>query len=217
MSVSLVSTTTPCSALIEQGIKTPEDLVVYIARVSNPSNQFNTVTGERLLAYCIGHQHWSPFEQVDMTVEIVTTRAISAQITRHRSFSFQEFSQRYSDVASTQHVELRKQALKNRQSSTEPIAEAELLNQQVQDLQERSKKLYADLLEAGVARECARMVLPLSTTTTLYMKGSLRSWIHYIQLRTKDDSQKEHRVIAIGVKDIFSKLFPLISKSLNKS
>lgn len=217
MTVSLVSTTTPCSNLVEQGIKTPEDLVVYIARASNPSNQLNTATGPKLLNYCIKHQHWSPFEQVDMTLEIVTSRAISAQIIRHKSFSFQEFSQRYAEVVSLEPVELRKQAEKNRQSSSELIPERSWLNNEVLVLQERAKRLYSELTKAGVARECARMILPLSTTTTIYMKGSIRSWIHYIELRTKEDSQKEHREVALLAKQVFSNQFPIISQALKDS
>lgn len=216
MNVSLVSTTTPCSRLKELGVITPEDLIVYTARVSNPSNQLNTATGEKLLQYCIKHEHWSPFEQVDMTLEIVTSRAISAQIIRHRSFCFQEFSQRYSEALELESIEFREQAEKNRQSSTQPIPEQSWIYQEVAELQEKCKRLYKELIWAGIAKECARMILPLSTSTTLYMKGSVRSWVHYIQLRTKEDSQKEHRQVAMQAKEIFSALFPLISKAIEQ-
>lgn len=190
--------------------------MVYCARVSNPSNQLNTATGAKLLSYCIQHGHWSVFETASMTVEITTSRAIAAQILRHRSFSFQEFSQRYSEAPGVEDVELRRQADKNRQSSTEvtegPYAQLIL----VQSLA-ASKRAYQELLEQGVARECARMVLPLATTTTLYMTGSVRSWIHYLAQRLDEHTQKEHRLIAKQVQDIFSNQFPVVSQALDKN
>jgi len=196
-----------------EGVKTAEDLMVYCARVSNPSNQLNLDTGAKLLRYCIEHEHWSVFEQASMTVEITTSRAIAAQILRHRSFAFQEFSQRYSEVTEFESVELRKQAAKNRQSSTDHCDDPDLkliVNRQI----ELAEQAYYDLLDAGVARECARMVLPLCTQTTLYMTGSVRSWIHYYLLRTKDETQKEHREIAIEIGKVFAKEFPVVAEML---
>ena len=224
MSVKLVSITHPS---LEKEM-TPEEFIVYIARVSNPSNQMNTETAPRLLNYLIKHKHWSPFEFVDMTVEIVTRRSIAAQILRHRSFSFQEFSQRYSSATNIQEVELRKQAEKNRQSSTDefdPMLSGSILtnyksggevkaSDAVSDFLQSSMRLYSELINAGVAREVARDILPLATETTIYMKGSVRSWIHYLQLRTAEDTQKEHREIADEIKNIFSNNFPHISEAI---
>ena len=223
MNVKLVSITHPS---LEKEM-TPEEFVVYIARVSNPSNQMNVETAPRLIKYLIKHKHWSPFEFVDMTVEIVTRRSIAAQILRHKSFSFQEFSQRYSSATSVQEVELRKQADKNRQSSAEsfdPIIfktsddnwsdNTQYASKAVSEFLQASMNLYAELIDAGVAREVARDVLPLATETTMYMKGSLRSWIHYLELRTAEDTQKEHRDIANGIKQLFIENFPNISEAL---
>tara|TARA_R100000808_G_scaffold25062_1_gene61115 strand:+ start:4134 stop:4745 length:612 start_codon:yes stop_codon:yes gene_type:complete len=199
-----------------------EDIIAYCARVSNPSNQMNTKTAPKLIGFLIKHKHWSPFELASMCVEIKTSRAIAAQILRHRSFSFQEFSQRYSEAQKLEPLELRQQAEKNRQSSTDVIdptltddyknvpaslAISQHLNQGI--------KLYNELIEAGVAKESARMVLPLTTETTLYMNGTVRSWVHYIDLRTEENTQKEHRDIANAVKDIFIEQFPNVSKALN--
>lgn len=212
MKVTPISVTIP---LIE-GMMSGEDLIVHNARVSNPSNQLNLDTGPKLLAYCVKHEHWSPFEQASMGVEIVTSRMISAQILRHKSFSFQEFSQRYSRVQNLEPVEMRKQADKNRQSSEEvlddPYCRA-IVNQASTFCQDSYDKLIA----RGVARECARAVLPLSAQTTLYMTGTARSWIHYIQLRTKQDTQKEHRDIAEAIKVIFKKEFPVTYSALFES
>lgn len=213
MSVDLVSITEP-HVLTEDGkLLLPEEYIVYIARVSNPDNQLNTATSGRLLQYLIDHKHWSPFEFVDMTVRIVTRRSIAAQILRHRSFSFQEFSQRYSAVADVETIELRRQAEKNRQSSAEVIDDP-VLNDMVLMFQNNAIDLYETLLEKGVAREVARDILPLSTQTTLYMKGSVRSWIHYLQLRCAEDTQKEHREIAEAIRDIFAIQFPTIARAL---
>lgn len=214
--VHLVSLTKP-----EYLDMTPEQYIVYVARVSNPSNQMNTETSDKLLRYLMQHKHWSPFEFVDMTVKIVTRRSIAAQILRHRSFSFQEFSQRYSEVTEIEPIEIREQAHKNRQSSSQIINPVIKLAKSIgyadkiiAKHMEASKELYEALLKAGVAREVARDVLPLATETTLYMKGSVRSWIHYLQLRTAEDTQKEHRLIAEGIMDIFSKHFPVIAESI---
>ena len=224
MSVKLVSITHP---LLEKEMS-PEEFIVYIARVSNPSNQMNMETAPRLIDYLIKHKHWSPFEFVDLTVDITTRRSIAAQILRHKSFSFQEFSQRYSSATNIQKIELRKQAEKNRQSSAEafdPVLfttpdgnyndDTKRASECVSDFLEASMKLYAELISAGVAREVARDILPLATETRLYMKGSIRSWIHYLELRTAEDTQKEHRDIANSVKAIFSTNFPNISEALN--
>lgn len=216
--------TQPVFTLTE--VDTPEELIVYTARVSNPANQMNMETAPKLLRYLIRKKHWSPFEMVDMCVEIKTSRAIAAQILRHRSFSFQEFSQRYAEVTDFEPVQLRKQGVTNRQSSEEefdPTVPYEyddgthdqiVASEVVQTHLNRSEQLYKNLLEAGVAKECARMVLPLTTQTTLYMKGSIRSWIHYLQQRTHQDTQMEHREVAQGVMDIFAKHFPDIYEAL---
>lgn len=209
MNVRLISITQP---LIDR-ITNAEELIVHNARVSNPNNQLNVDTGAKLLAYCIKHGHWSVFEQADMTVEIKTSRAIAAQILRHRSFSFQEFSQRYTDVTEIERVELRKQAKTNRQSSSDHCDDPDLqlvVNRQI----EMAEESYQYLLDAGVARECARMVLPLATSTTLYMKGSVRSWIHYFQVRCDEHTQKEHREIAERIRLIFSEQFPITAEAL---
>lgn len=211
MNVRIISITEP---LID-GITTAEELIVHNARVSNPSNQLNTLTGPKLLAYCIRHGHWSVFEQADMTVEIKTSRAIAAQILRHRSFSFQEFSQRYADAPGIEPIELRKQAESNRQSSTEVMYDEENMSL-VYKAQNTCEFVYQQLLEAGVARECARMVLPLATSTTLYMKGSVRSWIHYLSVRCDDHTQKEHRLIAEEIREIFGKWFPVTAAALKE-
>jgi thymidylate synthase (FAD) len=210
MNVELVSITKPQI----EGLETSEDLIGYCARVSNPNNQLNTETAPKLLKYCIDHGHWSIFEQASMTVEIKTSRAIAAQILRHKSFFFQEFSQRYSEVTAIETLELRKQALKNRQSS-EDVMNDTVLNNAAKYAIDFSIKTYEKLIREGVAKECARMVLPLCTQTTLYMSGNIRSWMHYLMLRTKEDTQKEHRDIALEIQKIFSSNFPNISKALN--
>ena len=208
MNVSLVSITQPFSDL-----DSAEDIIAYCARVSNPENQKNVETAPRLLKFLIKHGHWSPFEMVDMTVEIKTSRAIAAQILRHRSFSFQEFSQRYSEAQSLEKLELRKQADKNRQSSSEAFEDSQL-HTKVREHLAKSLSLYKNLIRKGAAKESARMVLPLTTETTMYMKGSARSWIHYIDLRTKQNTQKEHREIAEECKNIFKHNFPTTSEAL---
>ena len=210
MSVKLVSISQP----VVEGIQTAEDLMVYCARVSNPSNQLNTATGASLLAYCIKHGHWSVFETASMTVEITTSRGIAAQILRHRSFSFQEFSQRYSEALGVEDVELRWQAKTNRQSSSSVIPSGSWGEIVMRQAIAAAKKTYQDLIEAGVARECARMVLPLATTTTLYMTGSVRGWIHYLAQRLDEHTQKEHRLIAEQVQAIFAAQFPVVSQAL---
>ena len=195
-----------------------EQLMAYIARVSNPSNQDNEKYAG-LLKYCIKHNHWSVFEQSTMTLEIETTRAIAAQILRHRSFTFQEFSQRYAASTALGEIdlpELRKQDLKNRQNSTDDLDPemVEKFDRQMITLFSSSKALYESMLKQGVAKECARMVLPLCTPTRIYMTGSCRSWIHYINLRSAHGTQKEHMVIAEGCRKVFTEQFPAVSEAL---
>ncbi len=195
-----------------------EKTMGYIARVSNPANQDNEKYAG-LLKYCIKHNHWSVFEQSSMTLEIETTRAIAAQILRHRSFTFQEFSQRYAastTLGDIQLPELRRQDTKNRQNSTDDLDPevVEKLNKQMITLFSSSKSLYEQMLKLGVAKECARMVLPLATPTRIYMTGSCRSWIHYINLRSAHGTQKEHMAIAESCRKIFVEQFPSVSEAL---
>ena len=195
-----------------------EQLMAYIARVSNPSNQDNEKYAG-LLKYCIKHNHWSVFEQSTMTLEIETTRAIAAQILRHRSFTFQEFSQRYAssnDLGDIDLPELRRQDTKNRQNSIDDLDSemVDKLNRQMITLFSSAKSLYTQMLDAGVAKECARMVLPLCTPTRIYMTGSCRSWIHYINLRSAHGTQKEHMVIAEACRKVFTEQFPAVSEAL---
>ena len=194
----------------------PEEFVVYIARVSNPSNQLNVGTGAKLLRYLITHKHWSPFEHVSCTFEIKTSRAIAAQILRHRSFTFQEFSQRYAPVTDLEPIEWRKQGKTNRQVGDEPIQLPEHIQVTVNNLQALIKGTYDTLINAGIAKECARMILPLNTATTIYMTGSLRSWIHYLELRCDEATQKEHRDIALSIKKDLEVYFPETFKVLNE-
>ena len=195
-----------------------EQLMAYIARVSNPSNQDNEKYAG-LLKYCIKHNHWSVFEQSTMTLEIETTRAIAAQILRHRSFTFQEFSQRYAQTTSLGDIELpelRRQDAKNRQNSTDDLdlEITDKFNRQMITLFSSAKSLYEQMLSQGVAKECARMVLPLCTPTRIYMTGSCRSWIHYINLRSAHGTQKEHMVIAEACRKVFTEQFPAVSEAL---
>ena len=197
-----------------------EKNIAYCARVSNPSNQ-NNESYARLLKYCIDHNHWSIFEQAFLTLEINTTRGIAAQILRHRSFTFQEFSQRYADASFLADAipvfELRRQDDKNRQNSIDDISD-EMRNKYNVLIREhfaKAKGLYDQMLQDGIAKECARFILPLATPTRLYMSGSVRSWMHYIQLRSANGTQKEHMDIANRCKDIFSEQFPTISEALN--
>ena len=190
-----------------------EELISYMARVSNPSNQSNTQTSPRLIRYLIKHKHWSPFEMVNMCVEIETTRSIAAQILRHRSFSFQEFSQRYataSQLGEPVTPELRLQDPVNRQNSIEVEEEDLFLKDRIRYLYKHAQQVYEALLEAGVAKECARDVLPLSTPTRLYMNGTLRSWLHYCDLRCANGTQKEHKLIADQVKQLIATEFPQV-------
>ena len=196
-----------------------EKSMAYIARVSNPKNQDND-NFTKLISYCIKNEHWSVFEQAYMTLQIETTRGIAAQILRHRSFTFQEFSQRYADSTQLGEIpipKLRRQDHKNRQNSISDLSE-EIINQfntKIKHQFNQNKQLYEEMLEAGIAKECARFVLPLATPTRIYMTGSCRSWIHYINLRTGHGTQKEHMDIAKECKNIFSQEYPIVAKALN--
>ena len=197
-----------------------EKTMAYVARVSNPSNQDNE-NYAGLLKYCIKHQHWSVFEQSFMTLEIETTRGLAAQILRHRSFTYQEFSQRYADSSLLSEKialpKLRKQDLKNRQNSTDDL-DPHLVQQLEVKMQSHftaGMKLYKEMLDCGVAKECARFVLPLATPTRLYMTGSCRSWVHYINLRSAHGTQKEHMDIAEACREVFTEQFPIVSKALD--
>jgi thymidylate synthase (FAD) len=214
MKVELVSITKPVKS--ELNDFSSEELMAYIARVSNPSNQMNTKTSSKLLSYCIKNKHWSVFEHVNMTVEITTSRAIAAQILRHRSFVFQEFSQRYSSATEFELYEARRQDDKNRQNSIDNMSDDDkefFINAQ-NYINEECKGLYQEALSRGIAKEQARFLLPLSTQTTLYMTGNVRNWIHYIELRSENGTQKEHADIANKIKDIFKDQLPAISEAL---
>ena len=200
--------------------ESPQEVISYVARVSNPHNQDNFHTAGRLLKYCIEHQHWSIFETASMTLEINTNRGIAAQILRHRSFTYQEFSQRYADSKLLDPTipvpELRKQDKKNRQNSTLDLPQGVIENYEAKIAKhyEDSMFLYNNLLDSGVAKECARFVLPLSTKTRIYMTGSCRSWIHYINLRSSHGTQKEHMEIALDCKEVFKEVFPQVAEAL---
>ena len=211
MSVKLISVTPDA-----------EKVMSYCARVSNPNNQDNE-NYSKLLAYCIKNQHWSIFEQAFMTVEINTTRGLAAQILRHRSFTFQEFSQRYADATLLAEdipiFELRRQDNKNRQNSIDDISDETKVkwNLQIREHFAKAKSIYDGMIADGIAKECARFVLPLATPTRLYMSGSARSFIHWIQLRTAHGTQKEHMIIVEETKKIFSEQFPTVSEALGWS
>lgn len=214
MHVRLISYSQP-----PEGKQSLQDLVAYCARVSNPTNQNNTETNERLIKYLIDHQHWSPLEMVNVCLEIETTRDIARQILRHRSFSFQEFSQRYAvtDLDFIQR-EARLQDLKNRQNSVETTDEEikTVWNTIQNDLSEKVKYAYEWALEHGIAKEQARVVLPEGMTKSkLYMNGSLRSWVHYIQLRSANGTQKEHREVAIDCAKEIASIFPMINSLIS--
>jgi thymidylate synthase (FAD) len=195
-----------------------ERLMGYCARVSNPENQENpNVAG--LLRYCIKHGHWSVFEMADMCVQIATTRGISAQVLRHRSFHFQEFSLRYAPVQKIERVHPRRQDAKNRQSSHDdlPADTLEWFERAQNEHFGQARKLYDEALARGIAKESARFLLPLASGTTIYMKGSVRDWIHYLNLRTDPGTQLEHREIAQGCKDLFIEQFPIVAEALGWS
>jgi thymidylate synthase (FAD) len=210
--VSLVSVTKDAV-----GSMTPEEIVTYTARISSPQNQHNTETGPRLLRYLIEHRHWSPFEMVDLTLEIETSRAIAAQILRHRSFSFQEFSQRYSKVGPAfEDLAARRQDEKNRQASHEdlPQHDVDWFYDAQQEVFTLAWEHYQEALRRGVAKECARMVLPLATRTRIYMKGSIRSWVTYFMARLAPETQKEHRDVARAAFSIFREQFPVTAEAV---
>lgn len=223
MEVRIISITKSLVDGIEMG---PEDLIVYTARVSNPANQMNVETSEKLLRYLIKNKHWSPLDMVDMTVEVKTSRAIAQQILRHWSHRFQEFSQRYAEVVEMEPVQLRKAGATNRQSSSEDfdpqisvdcgndIVPHDQASLAIEDHLSYCQSLYKALLEAGVAKECARMVLPLTTQTTIYMKASARSWFHYLEQRCDSHAQLEHRQVAFAILEIFKQYFPNLASTL---
>ena len=212
----LISYTQPAQDLIECGIDSPEELIAYCARVSNPANQYNTETSTRLVKYLIKHKHWSPLDMVDVTVEIEPTRDIGRQILRHQSFKFQEFSQRYASVEDLDDTfeisECRLQDTKNRQNSL-PTEDVELADWWL-DAQKEIIKLtatrYKEALNKGIAKEVARKVLPEGLTKTrMHMKGSIRSWIHYLEVRLDETTQKEHRDVALILSQIIAEVFPI--------
>ena len=215
--VKLVAITQGAGELIE---KNAQEVISYIARVSNPNNQLNFDTAAGLIKYCIKHEHWSIFEHAFMTLEINTTRGISPQILRHRSFTFQEFSQRYADssqlAVNIPLPELRRQDTKNRQNSIDDVDEftKQEFEIQIQRHFASSMDLYQTMLDKGIAKECARFTLPLAVPTKLYMTGSVRSWIHYIDLRSSNGTQKEHMDIAKACRDIFIDQFPTCAEAL---
>lgn len=212
MTVRVVSKTAPS---IREAI-TPEEFIVYCARVSSPHRQEDHASAPKLLRYLIEHEHWSPFEMAHVTMEIETSRAIAAQILRHRSFAFQEFSQRYAEAPHAITYRARRQDTKNRQNSIDDLDEE--TQQWFRDAQSRvhesSALVYKRALELGIAKECARMLLPLSTRTRLYMSGSIRSWIHYIQVRTHESTQLEHREIAEQCREALKALFPAVAEAV---
>jgi len=216
MNVKLISVTQGAGELIN---KNAQELIAYTARVSNPSNQMNMETAPKLLNYLIKNKHWSPLEMVHMTLEISTSRAIAAQILRHRSFAFQEFSQRYAEAVDFNIYPARRQDTKNRQNSVDDLSEdtKEWFKEMQDYLGSQAMSIYKDALQKGVAKEQARMLLPLSTKTTLYMSGSARSWVHYIDLRSGNGTQLEHREIAEECKKIFCEQFPDVSKAMEWS
>lgn len=197
-------------------IITPEEYIIWCARVSSPDNRLNHETAPKLLKYLIDSGHWSPFEMVSIGVEIETSRAIGTQLLRHRSFSFQEFSQRYSEVEKIEDIELRMQAAKNRQSSTD-VCNSEEIEALVDHHIENSQELYNGLIERGIAKECARMILPLATQTTIIMHGTLRSWIHFLGQRCDSHAQKEAQEIALAIKKELIPHFPWLAAALDWS
>ena len=220
MKVKLVSYSTPTEEFLNEGIDNAQELVAYCARVSNPSNQLNTETSEKLIKYLIKNAHWSPLEMVSACLEIETTRDIARQILRHRSFSFQEFSQRYANpVKDLEFVtrEARLQDLKNRQNSIEND-DKEISNMWIEkqeNLINEARETYNWAIENGIAKEQARAVLPEGNTVSrMYMNGTLRSWIHYIELRSGNGTQKEHMEIAVACAEVITKIFPM-SKNLD--
>ena len=216
MDVKLLSFSQPTEEFANQGIDNAQELIAYCARVSNPSNQFNTETSDKLIKYLIKHQHWSPLEMVSACLEITTTRDIARQILRHRSFSFQEFSQRYADPTKDLDFVLREARLqdtKNRQNSVE-TNDAELTawwDAKQKFIIETVKQTYAEAIEKGIAKEQARAILPEGNTVSrLYMNGTLRSWVHFIELRSANGTQKEHQEVAKACAQVIAQVFPKV-------
>jgi thymidylate synthase (FAD) len=223
MEVRLVSSSTPTVEFADQGIDNVQELIAFCARVSNPSNQLNTETSEKLINYLVKHAHWSPLEMVSACVEITTTRDIARQILRHRSFAFQEFSQRYADPTTDLSFELREARLqdtKNRQNSVELNMEnsehrelVRIWNEKQHAVIKAAKDAYAWAVENGIAKEQARAVLPEGNTVSrLYMNGTLRSWIHFIELRSANGTQKEHQVVALACAKAIAVIFPMANR-----
>ncbi len=221
MNVKLVSYSTPTTEFAQEGIDNVQELIAFCARVSNPSNQFNTETSEKLINYLVKHAHWSPLEMVSACVEIETTRDIARQILRHRSFSFQEFSQRYADP--TQDLdfvirEARLQDTKNRQNSIDvddPALKA-WWDAQQKFIIDNVRRIYGEAIEKGIAKEQARAILPEGNTVSrLYMNGTLRSWIHFIELRSGNGTQKEHQLVALACAKAIAAIFPMATKLVN--
>jgi len=210
MNVEIVSMTKPMS----NDIPSPEALIIYEARASSPDNQHNHATADKLMRYLIKNKHWSPLEMVDVTFEIETSRAIGRQLIRHRSFSFSERSQRYIEPSSFESIELRAAATKNRQSSTEIIDDPDINMLSIMAV-EKAIDTYEKLIELGVAKECARMILPECTSTTIYMKGSVRSWYHFLIIRDHEHAQKEIQDIAKEIKKQLAIHFPTVIQQLN--
>lgn len=216
MKVSLNCITQPITRRDESelaGTMLPEEYIIYCARVSSPENRHNHKTAPKLLKYLMEHRHWSPFEMISIGFEVETSRAIAQQILRHRSFSFQEFSQRYARVDSMEPMELRYKAEKNRQSSSDVVDDGQLIRK-AEKAVGKCIEAYEDLVDAGVATECARMVLPLTTQTTIVMHGTLRSWIHFLDQRCDDHAQKEIRLIAIEIRKQLSDVCPWTAAAL---
>lgn len=203
------------SAILKWITPNAENIIVNIARVSNPSNRDNTQTAAKLISYLIKSEHWSPFEMANICIEFETTRVVSAQMLRHRSFTFQEFSQRYAAVGDLDIPRLRRQDLKNRQSSHDdlPSEIVDKYNKAMDELLVSSKSLYDDMLKDGVAKECARMVLPMCSPTTIIMNGTIRSWMHYLHSRLDPGTQLEHRELALKVLEIFKKELPAVHEA----
>ncbi len=222
MNIKLISYSKPSREITSEGLYDVQELIAYCARVSNPANQFNTETSEKLIKYLIKHAHWSPLEMVSACVEITTTRDIARQILRHRSFSFQEFSQRYADP--TQELDFvlrdaRLQDTRNRQNSIETTDAKVIIGwiAQQQKVIDAAKEAYSWAIEHGIAKEQARAVLPEGNTVSrLYMNGTLRSWIHYIQLRSANGTQKEHIEIAKACASVIAEIFPLTSQLVSE-
>ena len=222
MNVRLLSYSQPTQEFADMGLTDVQELIAYCARVSNPSNQLNTDTSEKLIRYLIKHQHWSPLEMVSACIEIETTRDIARQILRHRSFSFQEFSQRYADPTKDLDFVLREARLqdtKNRQNSieTEDAALAAWWDAKQKFIIDTVKQTYAESIEKGIAKEQARAILPEGNTVSrLYMNGTLRSWIHFIELRSANGTQKEHQEVAIACAKVIAEIFPMTTDLVAK-